>query len=81
MLAETLAAFHALFGWLAAGERQRVLARWRELAPSSRGALVEWNTPAGERRGTSAGIDDAGALLVKVGSGVERIISGELRWI
>ena len=81
VLAETLAAFDALFARLAAGDREHVLARWRQLAPSSRGALVEWTTPAGERRGTSVGIDEAGALLVKVGSSVERIISGELRWI
>ena len=81
VLAETLAAFHALFTRLTAGDREHVLARWRDLAPSSRGAVVVWTTPAGERRGTSAGIDDAGALLVKVGSQVERIISGELRWI
>lgn len=81
VLSETLAAFHALFTRLAAGDRQHVLARWRALAPSSRGAVVEWTTPAGERRGTSAGIDEGGALLVRVGSSVERIISGELRWI
>jgi BirA family transcriptional regulator, biotin operon repressor / biotin---[acetyl-CoA-carboxylase] ligase len=81
VLAETLAAFNALFTRLAAGDREPVLGRWRALAPSSRGAVVEWSTPAGERRGMSAGIDDAGALLVKVGSSVERIISGELRWL
>jgi BirA family biotin operon repressor/biotin-[acetyl-CoA-carboxylase] ligase len=81
VLVETLAVFRALFDRLAAGDPEHVLARWRELAPSSRGAIVEWTTPAGERRGTSAGIDNAGALLVKVGSHLERIISGELRWI
>jgi len=80
VLSETLAAFHPLFDRLATGDRGHVLACWRELAPSSHGALVEWTTPAGERRGTAAGIDDAGALLVKVGSRIERIISGELRW-
>jgi BirA family biotin operon repressor/biotin-[acetyl-CoA-carboxylase] ligase len=81
VLAETLTAFRALFDRLARGDRDGVLARWRELAPSSRGAIVEWTTPAGELRGTSVGIDDAGALLVKVGCRVERIISGELRWL
>ena len=31
--------------------------------------------------GTAAGIADDGALLVRVGDRVERIISGELRWL
>ena len=80
VLAETLGAFRALFDSLAAGDRIAVLARWRELAPSAHGATVAWTTPAGELRGTSAGIDDDGALLVRVGPRIERIISGELRW-
>jgi hypothetical protein len=28
----------------------------------------------------TAGIDDSGALLVRAGGRLERIISGELRW-
>jgi BirA family biotin operon repressor/biotin-[acetyl-CoA-carboxylase] ligase len=80
VLAETLAAFRTSFDRLAAGDRQEVLARWRELAPSAHGAVVEWTTPAGDLRGTSAGIDDEGALLVQVGNRTERIISGEVRW-
>jgi BirA family transcriptional regulator, biotin operon repressor / biotin---[acetyl-CoA-carboxylase] ligase len=80
VLAETLAAFSALVERLAAGDVATVLARWRELAPSSRGAAVEWDTGAGTIAGISAGIADDGALLVKVGDRIERIISGELRW-
>jgi BirA family biotin operon repressor/biotin-[acetyl-CoA-carboxylase] ligase len=80
VLAETLAAFRELVDQLARGDRGQVLARWRALAPSSRGAMVEWTTSAGDRRGISAGIDDEGALLVKVGGRTERIISGEVRW-
>ena len=57
-----------------------MLARWRALAPSAQGAPVEWDTPAGARSGTAAGIADDGALLVKVAGRIERIISGELRW-
>jgi BirA family transcriptional regulator, biotin operon repressor / biotin---[acetyl-CoA-carboxylase] ligase len=81
VLAETLAVFAALFRQLAGGDRAAVLTRWRELAPSSRGSTVEWSTPAGELRGTATGIDNDGALLVKVGDRTERIISGELRWV
>jgi BirA family biotin operon repressor/biotin-[acetyl-CoA-carboxylase] ligase len=80
VLAETLAALAALVERLDAGEAGAVLDRWRELAPSSRGVAIEWDTPAGIVAGTSAGIADDGALLVKVGDRIERIISGELRW-
>jgi len=80
VLAETLALFAASFGRLAAGDAHPVLARWREIAPSSRGVPVEWDTPGGIVAGVSEGISDDGALLVRVGDRVERIISGELRW-
>jgi BirA family biotin operon repressor/biotin-[acetyl-CoA-carboxylase] ligase len=81
VLSETLAALRLLVDRLAGGERNDVLARWRELAPSAQGATVEWTTSSGDIRGTSAGIDDDGALLVRVGARLERIISGELRWL
>lgn len=81
VLAETLAAFASLFQHLASGDREYVLARWRDLAPSARGAAVEWTTSEGPVTGTSAGIDPDGALLVQVGGRIERIISGELRWL
>lgn len=80
VLAETLAVFAEQFRELARGNSISVLSRWRELAPSSRGAIVEWDTIRGPVTGTSAGIDDDGALLVRVGDRVERIISGEVRW-
>jgi BirA family biotin operon repressor/biotin-[acetyl-CoA-carboxylase] ligase len=80
VLAETLALFAGSFERLAAGDVPSVLARWRELAPSSRGVTVEWDTPSGIIAGVSEGIADDGALLVRVGDRVERIISGELRW-
>jgi biotin-(acetyl-CoA carboxylase) ligase len=80
VLAETLAALSARVAQLAAQRRQEVLTRWRELAPSARGTAVEWDTPAGTLAGISAGIADDGALLVRVGTRIERIISGELRW-
>ncbi len=80
VLAETLVALASLFRRLMAGEAYTVLARWRALAPSAQGTAVQWDTPAGSRSGTAAGIADDGALLVKVGGRIERVISGELRW-
>jgi biotin-(acetyl-CoA carboxylase) ligase len=41
---------------------------------------VRWDTPAGARSGTAAGIADDGALLVNVAGRIERVISGELQW-
>ena len=81
VLAETLAIFAGSFDQLVAGDARQVLTRWRELAPSSRGAPVEWDGPDGIVAGVSDGIADDGALLVRVADRVERIISGEVRWV
>jgi len=58
-----------------------ILDRWRALAPSSIGSQVEWRIPGGVQRGTTAGIDQDGALLVGTGGGIERIVAGEVRWL
>lgn len=80
VLGETLAALALRTAQLAAGDPAPLLTRWRELAPSARGAAVEWDTPAGTARGVAAGISDDGALLVRRDGRIERIISGEVRW-
>jgi biotin-(acetyl-CoA carboxylase) ligase len=54
-----------------------ILQAWRAASPNAIGTRVEWDG----KHGTTAGIDDRGALLVKTGAGVERIIAGELRWM
>lgn len=53
-----------------------ILQAWRAASPSAAGTRVEWDG----HHGVTAGIDDAGALLVKTATGVERIIAGELHW-
>ena len=75
VLAEVLA---ALADRLATVERSPgdILQAWRAASPSATGTRVEWD----DRSGVTAGIDDSGALLVRTGSGVERIIAGELNW-
>jgi BirA family transcriptional regulator, biotin operon repressor / biotin---[acetyl-CoA-carboxylase] ligase len=80
VLVETLIALGGWVGDLSRGASQPLVERWRALAPSARGAWVEWDTPHGPAAGTTAGIADDGALLVRTGEGTERIISGELRW-
>jgi len=54
-----------------------ILQAWRAASPNATGTRVEWDG----RHGTTAGIDDSGALLVKTSAGIERIIAGELRWM
>jgi len=53
-----------------------ILQTWRAASPSAIGTRVEWDG----RHGVTAGIDDAGALLVSCPSGIERIIAGEMHW-
>ena len=69
----------ALWDRLAALEQRPgdILQAWRAASPSASGTRVEWDG----RHGTTAGIDDSGALLVQTGAGVERISAGELRWV
>jgi BirA family biotin operon repressor/biotin-[acetyl-CoA-carboxylase] ligase len=69
----------SLWDGLAALERKPgdILQAWRAASPNAIGTRVEWDG----RHGTTAGIDDSGALLVKTDAGIERIIAGELQWM
>jgi BirA family biotin operon repressor/biotin-[acetyl-CoA-carboxylase] ligase len=80
LLAEILAALNARAAELARGDRTALLARWRTLAPSATGARVEWTVNGRPYQGTTQGIADDGALLVRVRDRVERIVAGEVRW-
>jgi biotin-(acetyl-CoA carboxylase) ligase len=81
VLAETLCVLAGLTDALHAGSTTSLLERWRALAPSAQGSPVRWESSIGEMSGVTAGIDDTGALLVRAEGRVERIISGELRWM
>ena len=78
--AESLASLAEAYGRLVAADFDAILDAWRARAPGSRGARVEWDTPSGPRSGITEGIDGAGALLVRAGDRVERIVAGEVRW-
>lgn len=80
LCAESLAAVAARYADLLAGRYDAILDAWRSRAFGSRGARVEWDTPAGVRSGLTEGIDAMGALLVRTGDTVERIVAGEVRW-
>lgn len=81
LAAATLAALARRYGDLLAGRFDAILDAWRVRAPGSRGARVTWTTAAGLQSGVTAGIDDRGALLVRVGDRVERIVGGEVTWL
>jgi BirA family biotin operon repressor/biotin-[acetyl-CoA-carboxylase] ligase len=81
VLLECLTALAARLRDLDEGRAAEVRRQWQQFAPSARGRAVEWTADAGRRRGVAEGIDDSGALLVRVGSSVERIISGEVTWL
>jgi BirA family biotin operon repressor/biotin-[acetyl-CoA-carboxylase] ligase len=80
VLAEILAAIAERYADLRAAKFDAILSDWRRLAPSLRSAAVEWDSPVGVMHGRAQDIDDQGALLVRVGDRIERLIAGEVRW-
>lgn len=79
ILAEMVAMLGERYADLRAGRFDAILGAWRQLA-SLLGAPVEWDSPSGVVRGRAEDIDRDGALLVRVGGKVERIVAGEVRW-
>jgi BirA family transcriptional regulator, biotin operon repressor / biotin---[acetyl-CoA-carboxylase] ligase len=80
LCAESLAALARRYEDLMAGRFDAILEAWRRRAPDSCGARVRWDTASGSATGITAGIDDSGALLVRTGDTVERLVAGEVRW-
>jgi BirA family biotin operon repressor/biotin-[acetyl-CoA-carboxylase] ligase len=80
IVSEVLSAFAAGWPALSAGDPSALLRRWSALAPSASGAAVECEARGGRVRGITAGIDASGALLVRVGDRIERIVAGEVVW-
>ncbi|MEP7304077.1 MAG: biotin--[acetyl-CoA-carboxylase] ligase [Acidobacteriota bacterium] len=81
LCAETIAAVARRHQDLLSGRFDAILDAWRSRSPSSRGTRVEWDTPVGRQSGVTHGIDNHGALLVRVGDRVERIVGGALTWL
>lgn len=81
VLVEALAALAARYAELRRGGSSALLDRWRTFAPGTRGGIVEWRSGGGPQRGIAEGIDDEGALLVRVGSRIERLVAGEVNWV
>jgi BirA family biotin operon repressor/biotin-[acetyl-CoA-carboxylase] ligase len=81
VIEEVLVAVSDAYDHLRRGKADDILREWREAAPSAEGSVVEWHAVEETRRGTTAGIDAAGALLVRTERGLERIVAGELTWL
>jgi BirA family biotin operon repressor/biotin-[acetyl-CoA-carboxylase] ligase len=81
LCAETLVSLAQRYADLLDGRFDAILDAWRDRAPGSRGARVTWQAASGPQAGITAGIDDRGALLVRVGDRIERIVAGEVSWI
>ena len=81
VFAESLACLAERTRQLSAGGFGAMLDAWRRLSPSSTGARVEIATPAGWAAAVTAGVDHDGALLVRAGGLVRRVVAGEVRWV
>ena len=81
LLVELLAALATRSAEVESGAVAGLLARWEALAPSSRGARVEWSVGSIRHRGVTEGIDEQGALLVRVGMRRVRLTGGEVHHV
>lgn len=81
ILAEILAAIAERYADLRQGRFDAILGAWRERAPFLRGSAVEWDSGGAKMRGLAEDIDDTGALLVRAGARVHRLVAGEVRWV
>lgn len=78
---ETLAALSHRYDDLLVGRFDAILDAWRRRAPAAVGARVARTVDGNLVTGVTAGVDDQGALLVRVGDRVERVVAGELTWL
>ena len=81
LFAETIGAIAARYDDLLEGRFDAILDAWRRRAPSSIGTRVMWDTEGRPQSGTTEGIDEWGALLVRLGDRIERIVTAELKWV
>jgi BirA family transcriptional regulator, biotin operon repressor / biotin---[acetyl-CoA-carboxylase] ligase len=80
LCAQSLARLAARYDDLLDARFDAILDAWRARSPGSRGMRVSWETPRGRQSGVTVGIDDMGALLVRVGDRTERLVAGEINW-
>jgi BirA family biotin operon repressor/biotin-[acetyl-CoA-carboxylase] ligase len=76
-LAELLTALGGRVRELEADGTAGIVAAWRERAVGL-GTAVEAHTPHGVVRGIAVDVDSDGALLIDTGSGVQRLLAGDV---
>jgi BirA family transcriptional regulator, biotin operon repressor / biotin---[acetyl-CoA-carboxylase] ligase len=81
LLSTCLAALAARYDDLQNGRSEAVLHDWREYARPLLGRPVEWDERGAAQHGVAEDVDATGALMVRTGSGVMRVVAGEVRWI
>lgn len=81
VFAECLAAMANRYDALRHDRGADVVAAWRGRAAPHLGRTVEWEQEQVRRRGIAHDIDAGGALLVREGGQIVRVISGEVRWL
>ena len=81
LLVESIVSLARRYDDLLDGRFDAILDAWRARAPASLGAHVTWTTGSGLQSGVTAGIDEDGALRVRVGERIERIVAGEVTWL
>jgi BirA family biotin operon repressor/biotin-[acetyl-CoA-carboxylase] ligase len=80
VLQASLARLARRYDDLVDGRFDDILDAWRRRAPGASGAPVTWASGAGPVDGVTAGIDDSGALLIRIGDRLERVVAGEIVW-
>jgi BirA family biotin operon repressor/biotin-[acetyl-CoA-carboxylase] ligase len=80
VFSEILVALNEQITALESGRKAEILTRWRSLSPGATGTNVSWNEQGRAVRGVTSGIDDDGALLIRTGDAVHRVIAGEVDW-
>jgi BirA family biotin operon repressor/biotin-[acetyl-CoA-carboxylase] ligase len=81
VLAQVLVTLNRVLNDLGTTGPPALVARWLELSPSVYGAPIEWDAAGAVTSGTTAGLAEDGALLARTPAGVQRIVSGEVRWL
>lgn len=81
VLTECLARLRARYEDLRETRSAEVIGAWRARAASGFGRRVEWDAGGTMQQGVAHDVDADGALLVRTGYGIVRLISGEVRWI
>jgi BirA family transcriptional regulator, biotin operon repressor / biotin---[acetyl-CoA-carboxylase] ligase len=81
LLAATLTAIDRRYDDLLESRFDAILDAWRRRAPTANESRVEWLSGSNVILGITKGIDDDGALIVRVGDSTERIVGGEIRWL